>query len=722
MLKTSFSIILFFLVTKMHAADSLGLSSPNQVLTLSIYHQGQGQISYAVRYRGRQFIQPSTLGMKLKKPDVLLNRFDLLSTSTNSLNETWKPVWGEVSEIRNEYNEIVLKLKDKSNPGILINIIFRVFNDGVGFRYEFPQQNNLNHFIIDNELTQFRVGVNHTAFWIPGDYDTNEYMYNQTRLSEVDASSGTMSQEIYAKTFFDKNATQTPLMMKSDDGLYINIHEAALVNYPAMNLVIDKSTFTLNSHLVPDAVGNKAYLKAPAFSPWRTIIVSDKATEILASKMILNLNEPTAIKDVSWIKPQKYVGVWWEMHVGKSSWDYSGGQVGSQQATKVPHGATTANVKRYIDFAAKYGFDGVLVEGWNTGWEDWFGQWKENVFDFVTPYPDYDINELTAYAKQKGVKIICHHETSASVTNYERWMDTAYRFMINHNMNSVKTGYVGNIIPRGEHHDGQWMVNHYNRVTQKTADYKIMVDMHEPVRPTGLHRTYPNFLACEAARGNEFNAWSTGNPPAHETILPFTRLMGGPMDYTPGIFRIKVNQFDPKKTEQVHTTLAKQLALYITMYSPLQMAADLPENYETRLDAFQFIRDVAVDWDDTKILLAEPGDYIVQARKAKGKQDWFLGAITDENARSFTVAPDFLNKDKWYYATIYRDADNADWKSNPEAYVIEKKIVYAQKPMLLKMAPGGGCAISFVPLTPAQEAENKAEIQKLSKEKKKIKK
>jgi glucan 1,4-alpha-glucosidase len=551
-------------------------------------------------------------------------------------------------------------------------------------------------------LTQFAMTGDHKTFWIPGDYDTNEFIYNTTKLSEVDASSSKMSQEITAKTFFDKNAVQTPLMMKPADGLYINIHEAALVNYPAMNLVIDKTNFTLKAHLVPDAVGNKAYLQAPAVSPWRTIIVSDKATEILASKMILNLNEPSKIADPSWIKPQKMVGVWWELHVGKTSWDYSGEQVGSQQQTKVPHGATTANVKKYIDFAARNGIQGVLVEGWNTGWEDWFGQWKEDVFDFVTPYPDFDVKELNRYAASKGVKLIMHHETSASVTNYERWMDTAYRFMKNNGYDAVKTGYVGRIIPRAEHHDGQWMVKHYERVLQKTAGYKIMVDAHEPVRPTGLHRTYPNFLACEAARGNEFNAWSVGNPPEHETILAFTRLMGGPMDYTPGLFRIKLNQFDPNKKEQIHTTLCKQLALYVTMFSPLQMAADLPENYEAKMDAFQFIKDVAVDWDDTKILEAEPGDYVVTTRKAKGSDNWFLGAITDETARNFLTSLSFLDTNRKYVATIYRDGDNADWKENPEAYKVEKFLVDSKAMLKLKLAPGGGTAISFMPASPEE--------------------
>jgi glucan 1,4-alpha-glucosidase len=697
-------ILLLFIASGSYADDTLTLLSPNHIIAVKIFHQPDGQLKYGVYYKQNFFIKPSGLGMRLSKPELLLNKFDIVQTANKDFDETWKPVWGEVSAIRNHYRELTLQLKDKSGSGVLVNIIFRAFDDGIGFRYEFPQQEKLNHFVVAGEATQFCVGADHTAFWIPGDFDSNEFPYNHTKLSEVDASNSKMTSEIYAKFFFDKNAVQTPLMMKSADGLYINIHEAALVNYPAMDLVIDKSTFTLNSQLVPDAVGNMAYLQTPARTPWRTIIVSDKAPEILASKLILNLNEPSTIQDPSWIKPQKFVGVWWEMHIGKSSWDYSGGKVGSQQAAKVPHGANTANVKKYIDFAAKYGFDAVLVEGWNTGWEDWFGEWKENVFDFVTPYPDYHIDELTAYAKSKGVKIICHHETSASVTNYERWMDTAYRFMLNHNMNSVKTGYVGHIIPRGEHHDGQWMVNHYVRVADKTAHYHIMVDMHEPVRPTGLQRTYPNWLACEAARGNEFNAWSVGNAPDHETILPFTRLMGGPMDYTPGLFRIKLNQFNSSKTEQIHTTLTKQLALYVTMYSPLQMAADLPENYEAHLDALQFIRDVAVDWDDTKILDAEPGDYIIEARKAKGKDSWFLGAISDENARAFTETLSFLDANKNYVATIYRDADNADWKNNPEAYKIEKFIVDNKTKLNLKLAPGGGTAVSFVPAT-AQETK-----------------
>ncbi len=704
-LKKIFVVLFLTLIVQTVYADQIiKISSPAGTIQLGLIHQTDGSLFYSINYKGKAVLKESGLGMKLSKPEFSLVKFDLLHIDSSVTDETWKPVWGEVSSIRNQYKQLVLKLSDRSGSGIQLEIIFRVFNEGVGFRYSFPQQAKLNHFIVSDELTEFALTGDHKTFWIPGDYDTNEFMYNTSKLSEVDAGSSAMSQEIYAKTFFDKNAVQTPLMMKSADGLYINIHEAALVNYPAMNLVIDKSTFTLHAHLVPDAIGNKAYLQTPAVTPWRTINVSDKATEILASKMILNLNEPSKIQDVSWIKPQKFVGVWWEMHIGKSSWDYGATQAGSAITAHGHHGATTANVKKYIDFASKNGIDAVLVEGWNVGWEDWFGQWKEDVFDFVTPYPDFDVKELSGYARSKGVKIIMHHETSASVTNYERYMDTAYRFMKQFGYDAVKTGYVGHIIPRGEHHDGQWMVKHYERVAKKTASYHIMVDMHEPVRPTGLHRTYPNFLACEAARGNEFNAWSVGNPPEHETILPFTRLMGGPMDYTPGLFRIKLNQFDSTKKEQIHTTLCKQLALYVTMYSPLQMAADLPENYEAHMDAFQFIKDVAVDWDDTRIIDAEPGDYIIEARKAKGKEKWFLGAITDENGRNFTTSLSFLNADKKYIATIYHDAADADWKNNPEAYVIEKFLVDNKTGLRLKLAPGGGTAISFIPAS-AEEAK-----------------
>ncbi|HVE61264.1 MAG TPA: glycoside hydrolase family 97 protein [Chitinophagaceae bacterium] len=695
-------LLLFLIVSYYIHAQTISTISPDGNIKTSVTVAATGELSYTVTYKNKPVILASSMSLKFKEPVADLVRFEHIKTDSSDFDETWKTVWGEYSSIRDHHKELKLYLKEKTS-GILLNVIFRMFNEGVGFRYEFPQQSTLTHFVLADENTQFHLAGDHKTFWIPGDYDTNEFTYYTTKLSEVDAGTSKASQEIHAKTFFDKNAVQTPLMMKTADGLYINIHEAALINYPAMNLVLDKSSFTFNSHLVPDAVGNKAYLIAPVKTPWRTIIVSDKATDIIAAnRMILNLNEPSKITDPSFITPQKYVGIWWEMHVGKSSWDYAGGQVGSQQQSRVPHGANTANTKRYIDFAAKHGFKGVLVEGWNTGWEDWFGKWKEDVFDFVTPYPDYDVNELSRYAASKGVKIIMHHETSGSATNYERWMDTAYRFMLRHGMNAVKSGYVGRIIPRGEHHDGQWMIKHYERAAKKSGDYKISINMHESVRLTGLHRTYPNWIASEAARGNEFNAWSSGNPPEHETILPFTRLMGGPMDYTPGIFQIKMNVYDSAKKEQVHTTLAKQLALYITMYSPLQMAADLPENYEKHLNAFQFIKDVAVDWDDTKILSAEPGDFLTIARKEKASPNWFIGAITDENPRITTAPLSFLENDKNYVAIIYRDAANAHWQNNPMAYTVEKFIVSNSTVLNLKLAAGGGAAISLMPADASQ--------------------
>ncbi len=696
--KVLFGLAAFLISFSLHAGQRLGISSPDGRLLLEIDHRDSGELYYSLQFKGRTVIGTSGLGFNLKVPEQSLNRFLLEGVDSSLHDATWKPVWGEQASIRNHYRELQLRLSDQSGSRIRVHIIFRIFNDGLGFRYSFPRQEALNHFIVAEELTRFAMTGDHKAFWIPGDYDSNEFNYYTTKLSAIDATGGGQTQEIHAKTFFNKYAVQTPLMMKSDQGVYINIHEAALVNYPAMNLVLDTASLSFSAHLVPDAVGNKAYLQAPAKTPWRTIVVSDRAGDILSSRMILNLNEAPTPDNYTWIKPQKYVGVWWEMHVGKSSWDYSGSQVGSQQASKVPHGANTRNVKRYIDFAARHGFDGVLVEGWNTGWEDWFGQWKEDVFDFVTPYPDFNVQELKAYANAKKVKLIMHHETSASVTNYERWMDTAYRVMKKFGYNTVKTGYVGRIIPRGEHHDGQWMVKHYERVAQKTAAYRIMVNMHESVRLTGLHRTYPNWLASEAARGNEFNAWSVGNPPDHETILPFTRLMGGPMDYTPGIFRIKMIYYDTAKKEQVHTTLAKQLALYVTMYSPLQMAADLPENYNDRMDAFQFIKDVAVDWDESIVLDAEPGDYIIMARRAKGRKDWFLGAITDEMPRNFTLPSDFLEKQTTYLVSVYKDAPGAHWKDNPEAYVVEKKIMTGAElgGIRLELAAGGGTAISFI--------------------------
>ncbi len=692
--KIALTAIVILSGTVIFAQAKTNIKSPNKNISVNFWLNEKGTPMYEVSYKNATVLLPSAMGFELKQTmsnealPTLRSNLQVTGAVQTSADTKWKPVWGDVKEIRDNYNQLTIGLSQKGDKPISFNIIFKIFDDGVGFRYEFPQQKNLTHFIVSEEKTEFHLTGDHKAFWIPGDYDSNEFSPNITNLGEVDAEDPKFAASIFAHQFFDKDAVQTPLMLKTKEGLYINIHEAALVNYPAMNLHINKADFTLSSVLVPDALGNKAYLQAPAKTPWRTIIVSDKATDILASHTILNLNDPSVIKDPSWIKPTKFIGVWWEMHVGKASWDSASGK----------HGATTANVKRYIDFAAKHGFDAVLVEGWNVGWEDWFGQYKENVFDFVTPYGDFDVKGLHKYAAAKHVKLIMHHETSASVTNYERQMDTAYRFMKANGYDAVKTGYVGHIIPRGEHHDGQWMVNHYVRVAQKTASYKIMLDAHEPVRPTGLSRTYPNWLACEAARGMEFNAWSEGNKPQQDAIYPFTRFMGGPMDYTPGIFQLELNYWDKNKKEIIHTTLAKQLALYVTICSPLQMAADLPESYEKKLDAFKFIEDVAVDWDDSKYIEAEPGQYITIARKAKGTNKWFLGSITNENSRTTNVSLDFLDTGKKYTAIIYADADNADYKTNPAAYKISKQVVDSKTVLNLKLAPGGGCAVSIMPV------------------------
>ncbi|HET6255550.1 MAG TPA: glycoside hydrolase family 97 protein [Puia sp.] len=676
--------------------ETLQLGKVKLVFTLG----GRGEPVYSVSYGDKAVILPSRMGFRFGERDSVFNeRFTVVGVERGGLDTVWQPVWGETKNIRDHYNELKVHLRQTSS-GRLLDVVFRVFEDGVAFRYEFPRQPGLRYFVVTDEVTQFRLAGDHKTFWIPGDYDTNEYPYTTSKVSEIDnAALVAASTAIAVRVAPDRYAVQTPLMMKTADGLYLNIHEAALVNYPAMQLHVDRATLTLTSALVPDAVGNKAYMHAPCHTPWRTVLVSDKAADILASKTILNLNEPSKLTNTAWIHPMKFVGIWWEMQTGKSTWSYSdypdsvtatGALIPSKR-----HGATTENVKRYIDFAAANHLGGVLVEGWNEGWEDWFGNWKEDVFDFVTPYPDFDVRAITDYARSKGVALIMHNETSGSATNYERQLDTTIRFMHQYGYTAVKTGYVGRIIPRGEHHDGQWMINHYVYVAAKLGQNRIMLDAHEPVRPTGLQRTYPNWLACEAARGNEYNAFSDGNAPDHETILPFTRLIGGPMDYTPGIFRLKGYSDVPGR--QVHSTLAKQLALYVTMYSPLQMAADLPENYAAHDDAFQFIRDVPVDWDDTKVVEAEPGDFITIARKEKGKGNWFVGAITDEHSRVAVVPLGFLDKGRKYKVVIYRDADNADWRANPEAYVIETKVVTDKDRLELKLAPGGGAAVSIIP-------------------------
>jgi len=678
------------------------IQSPSKEITVEFSISPAGEPNYEISYKGKELVKASRLGVSIKDDESLNQGFSVLNKEEFSVDETWKPVLGEQSSIRNNYNQVSFHLLQKETNRKL-KLVFKVYDEGVAFRYEFPAQDGLSYFIVSEENTEFNLTGDHKTFWIPGDYDSQEYIYSETKLSEIDNSKLDSNNGIALKSIESNYRVQSPLMMKSTDGMYINIFEAAVVNYPVMHLNVDIENFQLSSQLVPNALGDKAYLRTPSVTPWRTIMVSDDARDIVSSKMILNLNEPNKIEDTSWIKPMKYIGIWWEMHVGKSTWDFAGSQNAQNAASKelIPsgkHGATTENTKRYIDFAAKHGFDGVLVEGWNVGWEDWFGNWKEDVFDFTTPYPDFNIEEIAEYANSKGVKMIMHHETSGSVANYERHLDRAFELMKKYDYPAVKSGYVGKIIPRGEFHDGQTMVNHFNFVAQRAADYKIMVNSHESVRPTGYSRTYPNYIAAEAARGNEFNAWSSGNDPKHETILPFTRLLGGAMDYTPGIFEIKMNIYDPSKTEQVHTTLAKQLALYVTMYSPLQMAADLPENYERYLDAFQFIKDVPADWQESIYLEAEPGDYLTVVRKDKNSENWFLGAITDENSRKTEIKLDFLSPNQKYKAIIYQDGKDADWKNNPKSYSIKEQTVSSKSKLKLDLAAGGGTAISIVPV------------------------
>ncbi len=698
--------ILFVCLLAALGLKAVELKSPDGNLVLQAEVKN-GRPVYALNYKQRPVIKSSYLGLELKNDKDLMSGFSVAGEQISTFDETWQPVWGEVKNIRNHYNELELTLK-QAETGRTMIIRFRLFNDGLGFRYEFPQQSELNYFVIKEEHSQFAMAGDHKAFWIPGDYDTQEYSTVTSKLSEI---RGLMKGAITpnsSQTPFSPTGVQTSLMMKSDDGLYINIHEAALVDYACMHLNLDDKNMVFESWLTPDAIGDKGYMQAPCRSPWRTVMVSDDAREILASKLILNLNEPCAYEDVSWIKPVKYVGVWWEMITGKSSWAYTdlpAVKLGETDYSKaVPngkHAANTAHVKKYIDFAAKHGFDQVLVEGWNEGWEDWAGKTKDYVFDFVTPYPDFDVQELRRYAESKGVKLMMHHETSSSVRNYERHMEKAYQFMVDNGYNAVKSGYVGNIIPRGEYHYGQWLVNHYLYAVKKAAEYKIMVNAHEAVRPTGLCRTYPNLIGNESARGTEYEAFGGSNPD-HTTILPFTRLMGGPMDYTPGIFETKVSKANPDNHSFVHSTLARQLALYVTMYSPLQMAADMIENYEPHMDAFQFIKDVAVDWDDSRYLEAEPGDYITVARKAKGTENWFVGCTADENGHVSDLSFNFLEPGKKYVATVYMDAKDAHYEHNPQAYVIRKGILTSTSKLKLKAAPGGGYAISIMEVTDPQ--------------------
>ena len=698
--KSFFSFLLFVWVCGAMMAESI--TSPNGNLHLDFTVNAQGEPVYQLIYKGKAVVKPSKLGLELKDDPGLMSNFTLTGTETSTFDETWKPVWGEVAQIRNHYNELVVTLEQKAQNRNMI-IRFRLYNDGLGFRYEFPLQKNLNYFIVKEEHTQFAMTGDHLVFWIPGDYDTQEYDYTESKLSEIRGLMESAVTVNASQFVFSPTGVQTSLQMKTDDGIYINLHEAALVDYSCMHLNLDDNNLIFESWLTPDVLGNKAYMQAPSKTPWRTIIVSDDARDILASKLTLNLNEPCAYKDVSWIKPVKYIGVWWEMITGMKSWSYTDEllamRFGENDYTKIKpngrHAANNENVKRYIDFAAEHDMDQVLVEGWNEGWESWGGSSRDFVFDFVTPYPDFDVKMLNDYARSKGVRLMMHHETSASVRNYERHLDKAYQFMADHGYNSVKSGYVGDIIPRGEHHYGQWMNNHYLYAVKKAAEYKICVNAHEAVRPTGLCRTYPNLIGNESARGTEFEPYD-GNKPFHTTLLPFTRLIGGPMDYTPGIFDICLTFLNRENHGQIHTTLAKQLALYVTLYSPLQMAADLLESYERHLDAFQFIKDVAVDWDDSKYLEAEPGDYITVARKAKGTGNWFVGGITDENARVSTFTLDFLEPGKEYVATLYTDAKDADYEKNPTAYQIKKGIVTNKTKISVKMARSGGFALSLI--------------------------
>ena len=700
------------------------VTSPDGKMELS-FSLDNGRPTYTLRVDGKTVVAPSHLGYQLKKENGekstdfdwkpsratdkeasrkadFFSDFTLEKFENNSFDETWKPVWGEESSIRNHYNELLVQLKQTKNNRFL-NIRFRLFDDGLGFRYEFPDQKNLTYFVVAEELTEFAMTGNHTAWWVAGDYDTQEYNYQTTKLSEIRGRMKRAISENASSTPIGPTTVQTALQMRTDDGLYLNIHEAACTDYPTMHLTYQENNNTFVSHLTPDARGDKGYLQTPTVSPWRTVIVGRKATDILASRITLNLNEPSKIEDTSWIHPVKYIGVWWDMITGRGKWAYtdavSSVQLGKTDYSKLPsngkHSANTENVKRYIDFAAKNGFDAVLVEGWNEGWEDWFGHQKDYVFDFVSPYPDFDVKGLSNYAKSKNVKLIMHHETSSSVRNYERHLDKAYQFMKDNGYDAVKSGYVGDIVPRGEHHYSQWMNNHYLYAVKKAADYKIMVNAHEATRPTGLCRTYPNLIGNESARGTEYEAFG-GNEVNHTTILPFTRCIGGPMDYTPGIFVMDVSKMNPESTSRVRSTLARQLALYVTLYSPLQMAADVIEHYEARPDAFQFIKDVAVDWEKSLYLEAEPGEYVVTARKAKGKDAWYIGCTAGDNGHKTNIALDFLTPGKTYTATIYADAKGTAWNKNPESYVI-KKIKVNNKTVLKNLVAGvgGGFAISI---------------------------
>jgi hypothetical protein len=696
--------------------DADVVTSPNGIVSID-FQLKNGIPTYKVDYKGKPVIKESRLGLELRDGKNLMDGFEQLNATTSTFDETWQPVWGEVKEIRNHYNELLAELKQPSTDRYM-NIRFRVYDDGVGFRYEFPQQKNLVYFVIKEEHSQFAMTGDHTAWWIPGDYDTQEYDYTESKLSEIRSLLPNAVTSNASQTVFSPTGVQTSLQMKTDEGLYINLHEAALVDYSCMHLNLDDKNLVFESWLTPDADGFKGRLQAPCHSPWRTVMVSDDARDILSSHLILNLNEPCKIEDTSWIKPVKYMGVWWEMIAGGKPWSYTNDipsvKLGETDYRKVKsngnHPANTRNVKKYIDFAAKHGFDQLLVEGWNVGWEDWFGNQKDYVFDFVTPYPDFDIEQLNRYAHDKGIRLMMHHETSGSSRNYERHLEQAYQLMNKYGYTAVKSGYVGNILPYGEHHYGQWMNNHYLYCVVEAAKHKIMVNAHEAVRPTGLCRTYPNLIGNESARGTEYQAFG-GSKTFHTTVLPFTRLQGGPMDYTPGIFEMNISKLNPNNSSHVNATLANQLALYVTMYSPLQMAADLPENYERFMDAFQFIKDVPVDWDNSIYLEAEPGKYVTVARKEKGTNNWFIGSATGDANHQSVISLDFLEKGKNYIATIYADTKDTDYKSNPQSYQIVKGLVNSKNKLKINTVEAGGYAISLFEVTNSDEMKG---LKKLS--------
>lgn len=696
--------------------DADVVTSPNGIVSID-FQLKNGIPTYKVDYKGKPVIKESRLGLELRDGKNLMDGFEQLNATTSTFDETWQPVWGEVKEIRNHYNELLAELKQPSTDRYM-NIRFRVYDDGVGFRYEFPQQKNLVYFVIKEEHSQFAMTGDHTAWWIPGDYDTQEYDYTESKLSEIRSLLSNAVTSNASQTVFSPTGVQTSLQMKTDEGLYINLHEAALVDYSCMHLNLDDKNLVFESWLTPDADGFKGRLQTPCHSPWRTVMVSDDACDILSSHLILNLNEPCKIEDTSWIKPVKYMGVWWEMIAGGKPWSYTNDipsvKLGETDYRKVKsngnHPANTRNVKKYIDFAAKHGFDQLLVEGWNVGWEDWFGNQKDYVFDFVTPYPDFDIEQLNRYAHDKGIRLMMHHETSGSSRNYERHLEQAYQLMNKYGYTAVKSGYVGNILPYGEHHYGQWMNNHYLYCVVEAAKHKIMVNAHEAVRPTGLCRTYPNLIGNESARGTEYQAFG-GSKTFHTTVLPFTRLQGGPMDYTPGIFEMNISKLNPNNDSHVNATLTNQLALYVTMYSPLQMAADLPENYERFMDAFQFIKDVPVDWDNSIYLEAEPGKYVTVARKEKGTNNWFIGSATGDANHQSVISLDFLEKGKDYIATIYADTKDTDYKSNPQSYQIVKGIVNSKNKLKINTVEAGGYAISLFEVTNSDEMKG---LKKLS--------